>query len=35
VLDELSQHALQVTAPEDRQMVEDRAPGCPHPSLGE
>jgi hypothetical protein len=34
VLDELPQHALQMPAPEDQQMVEDLAPGCPDPPLG-
>lgn len=34
VLDELRQHVLQMPAPEDQQMVEDLAPGCPNPPLG-
>jgi len=35
VLDELPQHVLQMAAPQDQQMVQDLAPGCPHPSLRE
>src|SRR5437016_3297953 len=34
MLDELFQHVLQVTAPKDQQMVQDLAPGCPHPPFG-
>jgi hypothetical protein len=33
VLDELLQHVLEVAASKDQQMVEQLAPGCPHPSL--
>ena len=34
VLDELPQNVLQVAATKDQQVVEDLAPGCPHPSFG-
>ncbi len=34
VLDELSQHVLQVAAPEDQQMVESLASYCSDPSFG-
>jgi hypothetical protein len=35
VLDALDQHPLQLPPTEDQQVVEDLAPGCPHPALRE